>query len=370
VVHCDDGNPDVHPGARELCNARDDDCSPESADGLGDCAGLLCNGGQCLSSCSTNAECLEGLECAGTSCSGKLEAGASCGRNAHCETGVCRASLCAQAGQLGQVCDETSDCAESLGCVSGTCRKNRGQSCTENNQCGSRACVCADANCTAKACAPQACASCRFDANADGTCEGALADGKPDPAGDCESCNGLASCNKNNGEVCSSGPECTSNQCGCSDDTCSQRKCIALGCASCTFFNGTACSALRSGEADPPNCSGNAACSSGVCTAGKGNGLACASDGECVSKRCVPQANGGKQCQALPSGRCDTEIDCQWPGCTWDCGACKVTTQECKSAYGPVGCTADDQCVNYCEIDEGECYSGPLSVARRPSLRA
>ncbi len=31
---CDDGEPDVHPGAEELCNDRDDDCDEEIDEGL------------------------------------------------------------------------------------------------------------------------------------------------------------------------------------------------------------------------------------------------------------------------------------------------------------------------------------------------
>jgi hypothetical protein len=42
---CDDGNPDIHPGASELCNGLDDDCNGGSADGAGEAwMGTLCDG--------------------------------------------------------------------------------------------------------------------------------------------------------------------------------------------------------------------------------------------------------------------------------------------------------------------------------------
>jgi hypothetical protein len=112
---------------------------------------------------------------------------------------------------------------------------------------------------------------------------------------------------------------------------------------------------LTAGTEHPGSCTGSSACRGGACVVGKSNGEACGVDAECVAMICAPRNGGGNTC-GRGSGLCDSDVDCHVPGCTWDCGACKVTTRECKLGYGPVGCTADNQCVNYCEVDEGECY--------------
>lgn len=355
---CDDGDGNIHPGARELCNGKDDDCNASTSDGISDCSGLLCEAGSCRTSCSSSAHCLPGLECAGTSCIGKLAVGAGCGQDGHCTTGSCSPSgTCAEPVALLGDCNSAPDCQTGLTCSTSRCRAGAGQACEGPNACASGHCECGNASCSARACAANDCPSCRFDANGDGTCEGVIQSGRDDDENSCGAlaCNGAGACTGMAGAACTNPDDCGSGVCGCNEAGCPRRVCLPGPCGTCTYWNGSSCAHLSAGVEHPGACDGPMACRGGSCSAGKHNGEVCFSDAECVATMCAPRATGGNVCGQ--TGLCDSKADCNPPFCqASDCAECKTTTRECKRAYGPIGCTDDNQCVNYCEVDEGECY--------------
>ncbi len=91
---CDDGDRDVHPGAKEVCNQRDDDCNGRVDDG----ARASCGQGWCrrLSPSCDPAACVQGPPRAETcnsfddDCDGVLDNGSNlCPEGRSCQNGFC-----------------------------------------------------------------------------------------------------------------------------------------------------------------------------------------------------------------------------------------------------------------------------------------
>ena len=140
--------------------------------------------------------------------------------------------------------------------ASGACNRAVGAPCTDGVQCTSTFCV--DGVCCGNACVGP-CRSCN-QPNNDGTCL-AYAQGM-DPAAECTgglTCNGAGSCGpaaggpKKNGELCSSGSECTSTFCA--DGVCCNSACDTP-CRTCE--TGTCANVSR--KQDVPECAGTMTC--------------------------------------------------------------------------------------------------------------
>jgi len=132
---CDDGQADVHPGAAERCNGRDDNCDgtvdgPTAAMACG--MGFACTSGVCTcpgTRCMT--ACVD-LQTDGDNCG---VCGRSCGAS-----GVCVAGTCRCAGVM-------TDCGPGLGCIDTTSNPMHcgrcGSACGSGATCSMGACRCA-----------------------------------------------------------------------------------------------------------------------------------------------------------------------------------------------------------------------------------
>ncbi len=137
---CNEGNDLVHPGAAELCNGVDDDCSGTvDQGGNALCAsGLVCNGVRGCEQCTATVACPSGQTCQNGSCVQTPNTG--CSSDANCSNGqICVNSVCAVA-----------QCSAQLACPSGeTCQSGR---CVPQSGCSS------DANCSnGQICVQNAC---------------------------------------------------------------------------------------------------------------------------------------------------------------------------------------------------------------------
>ncbi|MDC3984826.1 MopE-related protein [Polyangium jinanense] len=268
------------------------------------CVGMnACNGsGVCKetngSACSTTGECLSNFCADGVCC------------NAAC-TGTCDACSIAAGGTTDGTCGDmipgledtnaTTVCSGANACgPSGTCvnnKKENGQSCTMANDCASGQCVegvCCNSACTGT------CQSCSVTGNV-GMCSPIPA-GQPDnvPANTCtgtSACDGAGTCEKANGQTCSTPDECGSGNCV--DNVCCNSSCNGV-CQACnTAGNPGVCSPVPVGTSDSLCPTGQGCDGAGGCK--KLNGQACASAAECNSGHCVD----GVCCNGACSGVCE-----------------------------------------------------------------
>lgn len=111
-VDCDDSEPEVYPGAVEVCNGRYDACDDALGDGADECPGLCCGEEPACRDCCDASSCGGGdwtcsgehrCECSGMVCGGECVAGSECCTTADCPTNW----TCGAAGQC--IC-ECTDC--------------------------------------------------------------------------------------------------------------------------------------------------------------------------------------------------------------------------------------------------------------------
>ncbi len=131
---CNDADPRIHPGAKEICNGIDDNCNglidePNEPGGPSPCCeGKQCgdfgfDGGSC-GACAANAVCLSNGQCQCIpSCTGRQcgddDCGGSCGS---CDGGTCVNHLCNCTPNCAGMACGSDGCGGSCGtCVTGQC---------------------------------------------------------------------------------------------------------------------------------------------------------------------------------------------------------------------------------------------------------
>jgi len=118
-------------------------------------------GGQ--SSMPQARDCVAPLQCFSGKC--LTPNGQACRENVDC-IDTCVNSVCQPKSGLDQPCDDTSDCASAgLVCdtASSKCKFVLKQRCTDNEQCQSNRCICADDHCTIRTCkTPTSVCECRW----------------------------------------------------------------------------------------------------------------------------------------------------------------------------------------------------------------
>ncbi len=335
---CDDNDPDVHPGAPQKCNGKDNDCdghvdnpcpigsqcAPASqscvAGGCtpGSCPqGQVCDDGtkQCHTPAATplGSECTADIEC---------ENGAFCGNykslpdeiiknhtpNAICTKPCCTSNDCPSgfacfgAGTGGNYCISAKDLQR--GAMGGTAG---GASCVNDSDCRSGVCVnkvCQDTCCGSTQCSGGT--TCRaMDLRGVGTATkfvlgcGAPPSGGAKEGGGCEVCScggGTPSC----GLLCLGGdyPACTEGVCDSNGDTCHPACC---GSGACTSSH-----SCRNEVARAQQNIFVTTCSPDSLTPGpNGLGDTCKTDTDCAGNICIKDATGN-----YCSDACCTDNDC------------------------------------------------------------
>jgi formylglycine-generating enzyme required for sulfatase activity len=299
---CDDANPEVKPGAAELCDGLDNDCNGTKDDGLGDtvckdddactvdgcdsatktcthtpracddqdaCTNNDCDPATgCLNS-SKAADCDDLNPCTADSCDkasgacqhdaveGPCEDANLCSTGDYCQDGLCKG------GAGDRDCDDQNDCtddtcAAALGCQhqprDGGC--DDGVLCTEGDQCQAGTCVGG----------PNTCAC-----NTTDDCW---------LQNDADWCNGVLYCNKSkNPAVCELKAGSAISCLGTLDSFCEAEVCDPLD-GLCKLRP------RREGEDCPSPCTVGPVCQGGLC-----KGQACAAlDQTCVAGTCIPNA--------------------------------------------------------------------------------
>jgi hypothetical protein len=266
-------------------------------DGVGDCVAgttqacspYVCGaGGDCLTTCATDADCASGTTCNGTIC--------------------CNAASCALK-PLGATCAATTDCA------SGFCQQG----------------ICCASSCTGT------CMSCGI-AGKLGTCSPIATGQPPTPATQCPAasastckndglCNGAGAC-----EVFAASTICAPASCTGSTFT-PARNCDGAG----------ACKTVTSSLCDPYACN----TATNACKTTCSTGTDCASPNTCAGSSCGKLSNGAActTASACNSGFCAQGFCCS-SACTSTCASCALAGSLGTCVSIPAGQDPLNQCTD------------------------
>jgi hypothetical protein len=401
---CNDLNPAIHPGARELCNNVDDDCNPATPDGSGECTGaktsvccsleLSCRDLTRFVECATcgnacdpvranacapdGCKCGSALPCAGANycASGNC---APCNTSMYCGptcTACGAGTVCKSDGSGCTGCNNDNDCSVSSYCaLDGTCKARvlQGSACNVDPLGDCRVAGCRECSaglfCTDHVCCnmgPAQCGGCLQCTAPSGTCNNVPANNDPHnvcpPAGgdDCQSndCNGAGSCARPNGVPCGA------------------TSCINGMITTHSCVNGVCSGVINTGCPGGFACANDTTCSSGTCTSSS----QCAVGNCCNGSTCGPN-DDAKHC----GSNC---VDCTVPpivlgkacvsnGAICGCASiadCDTTTPRADGCtqIGPTGpklcsCGSGAACPGPQKCVAGGCRCAPVGLAKHAS---
>lgn len=320
-----------------------------SCDGAGTCKKDDAQGCGAAAECVSNF-CIDGVCCAGactTACR-------TC--NAMGSPGICTPLTMGEDNVPANACNGTKGCD-----ASGACKNDNGVACATGSDCVSGQCF--DGVCCNVACSGT-CKSCNI-MGAVGTCSNLAAgqddaNGVPACTGANQSCDGMGTCKKENGQTCTATSDCLSGFCV--DGVCCNAACTGT-CVSCSLMgNVGACTNVANGQDDVGTCSGAAESCDGMGACKSTLGVACSNNAECLSNFCVDgfccnTACSGT-CQACSqllqgqgsNGTCGPIITGTDPGNECAMGSCNGSST-CKLDLG-VACTQAMDCLS------GNCVDG------------
>ena len=113
---CDDTSPDVHPGATELCDGKDQNCNGTADDGATCPGGGTCSAGVC--GCPPKSLCAGACVDFATDPKNCGSCGSPCGAGQACQAGKCQCSL---GVACGNKCVDTSNDAQNCGGCNNPC---------------------------------------------------------------------------------------------------------------------------------------------------------------------------------------------------------------------------------------------------------
>ncbi|MEL6339931.1 MAG: MopE-related protein [Myxococcota bacterium] len=355
-----DTSPTTTCGGSTGCSGSDCVCQP----GTGNCLDRA-------GSCSVNTDCPSGIcvegQCCDRACDGLCESCVSTLTGV--ESGTCAPIANGPDTQPSALCSGNDGCSgNACTCVGGTCSGALGSSCSNGSDCHSNQCV--DGVCCETACEGtcQACSS-SLTGESNGLCRNISSNvDDTEPSDLCVGTNtcraGTGECRRDTGQSCSANSECLTGFCR--DGFCCESACdtACRGCsAALTGGANGQCEPLSSGGPDtsPSDlCVGGTGCPGGVsceCEAGSGmcknrNGVACSSNGECLSGNCAD----GFCCNNACNGSCNA---CDLAGSEGTCGnSTRGTAGDPACSDGLLCDGSGSGCPSGCGGDDALCAGG------------
>ncbi|MBX3184341.1 MAG: hypothetical protein KF915_17060 [Polyangiaceae bacterium] len=344
-----------------------------AASSVVDCGAYRCGPIACLTSCTTDSQCITGFRCAGGACVTGAPNGAACSAGTECSSGVCadgvccdtpcngQCEACANPGSVGTCSAVTGApvggrpaCSDDGSVCGGSCNGVQRTACAYPNvatECRAAACAAGEATFAATCNGAGACPAEETLTCPTGTCAGDLCDGDCQVDGQCSA----------GAEFCAAGV-CTplrSNGAQCSRDS----MCVSGRCV-----DGTCCNRACGGQCEACNVAGSEGICSPVSGAPRGARPPCADDGTSCGGSC--DGVDGSQC-SYPTA----STVCRGASCVADiatlegrCSGSGSCSSQQQVACAPYSCSgsACDQCTSDSGCASGQFCGGGRCLAVQP----